>query len=516
MSAVPQNVQRRAHELFDEKRRNEQSREAWTDPLTLSLDVENVDYPLDALPGSLGGAVREVADFVLCPPALAACSGLAALSLSAQHLANVQRGSDLEGPTSLYLLAVAESGERKSECDRRFTLPLRDWEAERLEQLAPEIREARANLAAWESQREGVLQAIKTAQKNNEAVADSRRTLHELEHGKPRPARIPRLLMESETAESLAWNLARPDGWPSGGIMSSEAGAVFGSHGMRRESISANLALLNKLWDGGSLSVGRRTSDQFRVSGARLTMGLAVQPDTVQAFFEDAKGLARGTGFMARFLVAYPRSTQGTRFYRDAPAGWPQLKRCQYRLRELLDMPAQMNDRGELTPVSMPMEPAAFAAWKQFHDGIEAQLRPTGELAEVRDVASKAADNCARLAALFHVFEHGPAGDLAALYVQSAARIVTWHLYEARRFFGSLAVPKALRDAQKLGAWLVERCRSSAVEAVKLREIQQRGPYSVRRKADLFAALTQLAEADWTRLDEPAKAVRINPALLRA
>jgi hypothetical protein len=33
-------------------------------------------------------------------------------------------------------------------------------------------------------------------------------------------------------------------------------------------------------------------------------LGLAVQPETVRAFFEDSRGLARGTGFAARFLIA--------------------------------------------------------------------------------------------------------------------------------------------------------------------------------------------------------------------
>jgi hypothetical protein len=46
-----------------------------------------------------------------------------------------------------------------------------------------------------------------------------------------------------------------------------------------------NLALLNVLWDGGTHSVGRRTSESFTVRGARLTVALQVQETTLREFF---------------------------------------------------------------------------------------------------------------------------------------------------------------------------------------------------------------------------------------
>ena len=93
-------------------------------------------------------------------------------------------------------------------------------------------------------------------------------------------------------------------------MLSSEAGIVFGSHGMSGDSAMRNMALLNVLWDGGTHTIDRRTTDSYKVQDARLTMGLAVQADTVKAFFDNSKGLARGTGFLARFLIAWPTSTQ--------------------------------------------------------------------------------------------------------------------------------------------------------------------------------------------------------------
>lgn len=488
--------------------------EPWPDPLPLVGESKPLPYPLDALPGAIGAAVREVAVFVQCPVPLPACSALSALSVAGQGLVSVRRGADLEGPASLYLLTVAESGERKSECDRRFTVSLREWEAEQAQLLKPDLETYRANLSAWEQECEAVRASIKQARKNGESTEEARTELARLESEKPEPVRVPRVLLESETAENLAWTLRR-EGWPSAGLLSSEAGVIFGGHAMRRDSQMQNLSLINKLWSGEPYRVGRRTSESFELVGARLTMGLAVQPETVGRFFRDSDGLARGTGFAARFLVAWPETTQGTRFYRDPPEGWPGLTAYHARLRRLLETSLAFNERGELIPQPLDMEPDAFAVWRQFHDDIERELRDGGELAELRDVASKAPENVARVAGLFELFEHGPNGRVAAAHVRAAAAIVTWHLSEARRFFGGLALPKAVANAVKLDAWLLAICRERGAESVTAREVMHRGPNPVRRKAELLAALAELTEAGRARLEDDGRTIRINPALLR-
>jgi putative DNA primase/helicase len=57
----------------------------------------------------------------------------------------------------------------------------------------------------------------------------------------------------------------------------------------------------------------------------------------------------------------------------------------------------------------LPLTPEAKAAWVEYHNEIESELSSGGELYDVRDVASKSADNAARLAALFQMFEQGMA-----------------------------------------------------------------------------------------------------------
>ena len=69
--------------------------------------------------------------------------------------------------------------------------------------------------------------------------------LRDLEHSKPEAPRIPRLIYADATPEAMAYGLAKQ--WPSAGVVSAEAGIVFGSHGMAKDSVMRNLAMLNQL-----------------------------------------------------------------------------------------------------------------------------------------------------------------------------------------------------------------------------------------------------------------------------
>lgn len=488
--------------------------EPWPQPQPLAVGAPSAPYPLDALPGHIGAAVREVVDFVQCPVSLAACSALSVVSLVGQALADVRRADKLVGPCSLYLLAVAESGERKTTCDGYFTSAIEEWERNQAKLAEPEQARHAADMQTWNAKREGILQAIKAAARMGKPTDAKQAELEHLEANKPQAPRVAHLIYADTTPEKLAWNLTHQ--WPSGGVVSNEAGIVFGGHAMARESGMRNMALLNVLWDGGSLRVDRKTSDSFTLHGARLTMGLAVQPETVRAFFENAKGQARGSGFAARFLIAYPESTQGNRLFKAAPQAWPHLSAFHRRMGTLLDQAPSMNERGALELPRLDLSPQAQGVWIHFHNEVERELKPGGDMAETRDVASKAADNAARMAALFHIYEQGLTGAISAAHMQAAMQIVTWHLYEASRFLGEVALPQALDNAAKLDAWLLQHCRATKSHSVRTRYVRQYGPRSLRKDSALDEAAVELVDAYRVRLVQKGKQIQleVNPFLL--
>ena len=484
----------------------------WPEPHPLSAKVEPEPYTLDALPNTIRAAVEEVVGFVKAPVPMVASSALAALSLAGQAHIDAKRAERLQGPVGLFLLTIADSGERKSTCDGFFVSAIRQYQEEQAEAMKPAIKRHESDMDAWTAERDGLLSAIKEAGKKGKATDKLRADLAEIQNDKPEPPRVPRLLLGDETPENLAWSLARQ--WPSAGVVSSEAGLIFGAHGMGKDSVMRNLGLLNVLWDGGVHSVGRRTSESFTVKGARLTVALQIQEPTLRSFFDRSGGLARGTGFLARFLVAWPESTQGFRPFTEAPPNWPHLAAFHRRIAAMLANPVPMDDEGALSPALLMLAPEAKAAWVAFHDAIEGELASGGELYDVRDVASKSADNAARLGALFQIFEHGMGGAVGLDCFESASRIAAWHLNESRRFFGELALPAELADAARLDSWLIEYCRRERTHLVGKNHTRQHGP--LRNGEALDAAIRELADLDRVRLvkDGKRRTIQVNPALL--
>jgi len=486
----------------------------WLDPQLLVAKVAAEPYPLDALPGAIRAAVEEVQGFAKAPVPLVASSALAALSLASQAHADAKRAEKLTGPVSLFLLTIADSGERKSTCDGFFTKAIRDYEETQAELAKPALKDYKAATEAWEAKRAGIKEKIRHLAKENKPTGDKEAALRDLEHDKPDPPRVPRLLYTDATPEALAYGLANH--WPSGGVASAEAGTVFGAHGMGKDSVMRNLALLNVLWDGGNLSIDRRTAESFTVRGARLTVALQVQEATLRIFFDRSGGLARGTGFLARFLVAWPESTQGFRPFTEAPANWPALEAFNQRIAAILEQPVPVDENRALNLPLLPLTEEAKRAWVAFHDAIESELASGGGLYDVRDVASKTADNAARLAALFQVFG-GTGGAIGAEAFESASRITAWHLNESRRFFGELALPAELANAARLDSWLIGYCRRLGTNIVPRREVQRNvTPVHLRQRRELDGALEELSEAEHVRLIEKGrrKEIHVNPALL--
>ena len=101
--------------------------EEWPEPLPLVAKVEPEPYPLDALPLPIRAAVEEVAGFVKAPVPMVASSALVALSLAIQAHVDAKRAEKLHGPVGLFLLTIADSGERKSTCDGFFTRAIRGY-----------------------------------------------------------------------------------------------------------------------------------------------------------------------------------------------------------------------------------------------------------------------------------------------------------------------------------------------------------------------------------------------------
>jgi putative DNA primase/helicase len=222
-------------------------------------------------------------------------------------------------------------------------------------------------------------------------------------------------------------------------------------------------------------------------------------------------------GWFARFLFAKPKSTQGTRKYTKAPEGWPKLSVFEARLVAILGTTPPINEKGQIESVCLDLDGEAKAEWIELYDAIEVGLAEGKEFYDVRDVAAKAADNIARLAALFHIFEHGTAGRIGARMVQAAGDIVLWHLQEAKRYFHDFALPAEIAAARQLEEWLHAHIAKNEPGRLSRGTVQQLViPKYLRKRETLNAAIDALTELGRARLAGSGKQknIEIRPSLL--
>lgn len=482
----------------------------WRTPEMLKNPGVATAYPLHALPLIVRDAVVEVQQFVQAPMPMVACSALATLSLTAQSQFDVERASSLHGPLSLYFLVVADSGERKSSLDNYFAKPVAEYEKEQARLAEPLVSDYAADMAAWDAVKQGLTDRIKQKTKASENTDPTKAQLREHEAAKPARPVVARLIYSDTTPEALVRGIATE--WPSAGLISSEGGAVFGGHGMSKDAQVRNMATINQLWDGKPIRTDRSTTASFTAEG-RLTVAIQVQAPTLKAFFDGSNGLARGTGFLARFLITCPQSTQGTRKYIEPPTEWPLLERFRERLAYILKLPQPIQN-GRLQPPMLHLSPEAKDAWVGFYNELELQLGDGGELHDVRDVASKTADNAVRLAALFHVAEDR-SGDISKEHMVGAAEILRWHLNESQRVLNGVAVPLEMENAAKLNSWLCAKCVEQDVREFSMLDLMQRGPKPLRKKAVLEPVLETLTSLGHVKVvGENPRLVKVNPALL--
>lgn len=497
----------------------------WPESEPLTPQTTAAPYPMDALPGIIGGAVSEVAKIVKCPVALAANSALSVLATACQGVADIQFHAELEpSPLSLNLMAINDSGERKTTADKKFSKVLKAWCAAKTAGLEDEVKAYEAELKSWNAQMVGLEKAITEASKkgNHEQVENASKQLVILKQSEPKKVYTPDMVSSRATPQAIIDALKD---WPSVGILTAEAGSFFGGHGMKSENLTGSLALFNVLWDGDGAEDRTRGNGKISLPGSRLTVGLAIQDAVIRDFHEKNGKTSRGSGFFARYLIAAPASTMGTRFItvEEAKGGGrrnnSQLNLFHAKLNEMLEQQYTNGKDGRFDnlPV-LQLSDDALTYWVSYYNDVEKELKIGGTMEEAKDTASKSAENAARLAGLFHLFNGGNVLDLiTGETMKAACKLAGWYLYEARRFFGEIALPAEDLEAVKLDAWLIAECKKNGGNAVDKSRIRQCvTPARLRDIGKINKALDTLERANRVRQTKEGRTavIEINPALL--
>ncbi len=463
------------------------------------MQIARSEFPVEYLPPLVKKAVLDMQKNTQFPLPLIVSSALSAVSLACQNSIDVQQPIGSVSPCSLFMLLVADSGEGKTPTDNYFTKPIRDFEENQEKKLADELVQQKTLRSAWDIERQAIENAMKKNRKKSLSTdqADDSEALNlELENlqkkfkdhllKEPKQQRQYRLMVSNITPEKLLSDLN--ENWPSVGLFSNEAGSLFRSGAMR------NLGMLNQLWDGAPLSVDRVSSPSFKVNNARLSVSLMVQGQVMENFLAGRGKEARDIGFLARYLVACPLTTKGSRFVDDRTQSWHHLTAFQQRITEILTQDKLEVDQGRQARRVLVLSPEAKCESIKFRNEIESHLTPGGYYSDVDDFASKIANNLARMAALFHFFE-GHQADISAESHRFAEGVCVWYLNEYKRLFTKQPdIPSVYADAYDLEQSLLRFCQNHpGCYGIEKSKIAQYGPSQLRKdKVRRDAALYEL------------------------
>ncbi|MDR7134399.1 hypothetical protein J2X06_001583 [Lysobacter niastensis] len=442
-------------------------------------------YPLAELGDVLKPAAESIRRVIQAPDAIIGGSLLAAASLAAQAQADVH----IDGrtiPLSLWVLSVAESGERKSAVDSEAMRAAREYEKELANAYAEDSEQHAADVAEWEARRDAAKTEAKKA--NGDGMADN---LRKLGPAPPVPL-LPRVTAADFTAEGIFRLLS--EGRPAIGAFTDEAALVFGGHGMAKESVMRTAATLCKLWDRGELDRVRSGDGAAKLYGRRFALHLLAQPVIAERALSD--DVLAGQGFLARCLLAWPEGTAGTRTYqaeslRDDPA--VQRLATILLVRHRLALPLAEGQRQELAPRALVLDADAFAAWRTLHDTVEGHCGPSGRFAQVKPWASKTPEQALRIAGVLTLLENPDANRIGKATMERAGELALWHLNEALRLAGTAELSPEIRDADALLQWAHATGRST----IYSRLVLNKGPSRIRERDAFQRAIGELVRAGW-------------------
>jgi hypothetical protein len=309
-----------------------------------SEETVPTEFPLDALPPPMRSAVEAMEEHVQAPRSLCAHSVISAAALAAQGHRNIRVPAfEEDKPLSLFLLAVAASGERKSSCDSIALRSVTAWE----QHLQAEYDQAMHSYELQKATYEAWCNDIKKEKKRSyqERAADIEAT--------PAPVRPLEALLRlrEPTLEGLQKHLNF--GQPSIGVYSAEGGTFLGGHAMSDEATTRSLAGLTSLWDDGSTQ-RVRANETFVIRGRRVSISLAVQPVIAGKLLKSR--LAVEQGFVPRFLITLPETRIGQRTVRKNRARDDhRLTYFDCAIRRLLSapLPIRQGTRNELDPPAL-------------------------------------------------------------------------------------------------------------------------------------------------------------------
>lgn len=391
----------------------------------------------------LESAVTEAARELQVSREMAMMCAFGAMATACQGQVDLKMPTGRSAPTSLMLLTIAESGERKTTTQNHFFDAINALNDEAYQANEAAVREHKISQQLWDTEKRHLQRMYSkyATQADKTATDEVLKELTEHLKAEPQPSRSGKFLYEDTTPQALVQTLY--ENIPNGCLLTSEASSIFSGKAL------GELDKLNTLWDGGSVIVDRVSRETFILRNARLTLSLMAQPSVIAKFMGKRGDEARGTGFLARFLVIKPRTMAGQRTH-DKNSSLPRKAAFNTRIREIISL-TNPPDRQVLS-----FSEAASDQWYEYNRQLEGEMQENGLYYYLKDHASKLLENTCRLAAILHMFERTSRSEteinlLTLKFCWAFARTCSKHFIE-----NLASEPQLVTDANNLAHYLLK------------------------------------------------------------
>lgn len=472
------------------------SEDGWEPPVPFTASRLPL-FPLNALPSALADHAAEVAATMQVPPDMPALMALGVVAAAAARSCQVKVGKTHSEPLNLFVAVVMEPGSRKSAALDAMAAPLLEAERDLSAANAAAIAGARET---QDIEKKRLAYLREQAAKEKDAARRDELT-REVSALAACPTEVPapvRLLADDVTPEKLADLMADQNGTLA---IASAEGGIFGTlAGRYSQSGTANLDLFLKGHAGESYRVDRKGGEGAFIRRACLTMLLAVQPDVLQSLADTPT--FRGRGLLGRFLYGLPESLVGTRLYRDRPIDPRARARYEWAVRVVIDLPSPATEADPGARHVLRIDGAALDVWARQANDIETRQAEGGDLAGIRDWASKLAGAVARIAGGLHMIESAGRGFPWGAPITPETIAAAWAI-------GEYLIPHALAAFSHMGAdpnAALARRLLRWIERKRLSEFTLRDCHQAHRSVgspkELEPALTLLCERGYLRPKE--------------
>lgn len=463
----------------------------WEAPVPLGVTGSLPAFPVDAFPEWAADMIRAVAESTQTPADLPGVVCLGVLAAAAGGHAEVEVQPGWREPVNIYAVPALPPGSRKSAVFREMTAPLLDAERALQESAREDIREREITLQiAQEAARRAVTEAAKVKKDAADDAKAAALAKVEFAESVTVPG-WPRLVADDATPEALTSLLAEQGGRIA--VLSAEGDLFDIMSGRYGKEGQVNLGVFLKGHAGDLLLIDRKGREPERIDDPALTIVVTIQPQVLLDIAR--KPVLRGRGLLARVLFSLPPDVVGYRRIDVDPVPAEVADVYRSNIKALALSLAEWSD-----PAALVLTPDARKLLNEYQHEIEPRLRAAeGDLAEIRDWASKLAGATVRIAGLLHLAADLTRGWGSPVSAETMAAAITLGQYftdHAKAAFDRMGTDAAVDDARAVLDWITRNGASGFTK----RDLH-RGVASSRfqKAADLDGPLTLLEQHGYIR-----------------